>query len=94
MRHLIFLASMSATAPTGTAFAADLIPPPPPVPIFTWTGVYLGGQISYGWESGNLNYSGFDQVTGTALATSVGSTLSGVVGGAHVGYQYQPAFAG
>ena len=89
MRRLIFLASVSVTALMGTAFAADLIPPPPPVPIFTWTGVYLGGQIGYGWGSGNLNYSGFDQVTGTALATSVGGTPSGVVGGAHVGYQYQ-----
>ena len=61
------------------------IPPPPPIPIFTWTGVYLGGQIGYGWGSD----SGFDPVTGTALVTSVGGNPSGVVGGAHVGYQYQ-----
>ena len=45
-----------------------------------------GGQIGYGWGSGNLRYSGFDPVTGTAFVTSVGGTPSGVVGGAHVGY--------
>ena len=37
--------------------AADLpspAPPPvylPPVPIFTWTGIYVGGQIGYAWTT-------------------------------------------
>jgi hypothetical protein len=25
----------------------------PPPPIFTWTGIYVGGQIGYAWTSGN-----------------------------------------
>ena len=40
----------------GTALAADLPsekgPPvyaPPPPPAFSWSGVYLGGQVGYDW---------------------------------------------
>jgi hypothetical protein len=46
MRRQFLLASMGAITLTGPAFAADLAPvPPPPVPVFTWTGVYLGGRL-------------------------------------------------
>ena len=70
-------------------------PPPvylPPPPIFTWTGVYIGGQIGYAWSSGNNNFNGFDPFfgTGTFLETSIGGTPSGVIGGVLiVGYNYQ-----
>ncbi len=94
----ILLASVGAIALTGSAaFAADLpsrAPPPvylPPPPIFTWTGIYIGGQIGYAWASGNNNFNGFDPFfgTGTFLSTSVGGTPSGVIGGGNVGYNYQ-----
>ena len=51
------LASAGAMALTGAAFAADLpsrTPPPvflPPPPLFTLTGLYLGGQIGYAWAN-------------------------------------------
>jgi outer membrane immunogenic protein len=87
-RHFL-LASVGAIALTGSAFAADLALPPPPAPIFTWTGSYIGGQIGYAWGSGNLNYTGFDPRTGLAFTTGLGGSSSGVIGGAHVGYNYQ-----
>jgi outer membrane immunogenic protein len=76
---------------TGTAFAADLSPPPPPppVPVFTWTGLYLGGQIGYAWGNDNLFYGAFDPLTGLAFNPEVSSSPSGVIGGAHVGFNYQ-----
>ncbi len=62
------------------ALAADLPSrqAPPvfvPPPIFTWTGVYVGGQIGYEW--------------GREPVTSFSSEPSGVVGGAHIGYNAQ-----
>jgi outer membrane immunogenic protein len=98
MYRKFLLASVGAIALTGSAaLAADLpsrAPPPvylPPAPIFTWTGIYVGGQIGYAWTSGNNNFTGFDPffAGGTFLTTSLGGTPSGVIGGAHVGYNYQ-----
>lgn len=75
---------MALAALAGTAFAADLpsrqAPPvyaPPPIPLFTWTGIYVGGQVGYqfGKDTNNFNPSS--------------SSSSGVVGGAHIGYNYQ-----
>jgi opacity protein-like surface antigen len=43
----------------GSAFAADLAPPPPPVPVFTWTGLYVGGQIGYAWGQDPVTWSGY-----------------------------------
>jgi outer membrane immunogenic protein len=78
---------------SGTAMAADLpsrhaapvyVPPAAP-PIFTWTGLYIGGQVGY--DFGN------DKSLARASATSVGlastsKSESGVIGGAHIGYNY------
>jgi outer membrane immunogenic protein len=95
MIRKLLLASVGAIALTGSALAADLpsrAPPPvylPPVPIFTWTGIYLGGQIGYAWASGNNRYSGFDPLTAAVIAPSIGQKPNGVIGGANVGYNYQ-----
>jgi outer membrane immunogenic protein len=59
------------------------------VPIFTWTGIYVGGQIGYGWGSGNLNYTFADPFDNAFGTTGLGSSPGGVIGGAHVGYNYQ-----
>jgi outer membrane immunogenic protein len=96
MYRKLLLASVASVALTGSAaFAADLPyrqPPPPylpPPPIFTWTGVYIGGQIGYAWGAGNFNNFGFDPITGTVISGTLGNNPNGVIGGAHVGYQYQ-----
>ena len=99
MIRKLLLASVGALALTGSAaLAADLpsrAPPPvylPPAPIFTWTGIYVGGQIGYAWGSGNNYFNGFDPFFngGTYLNSSLGgSSPNGVIGGAHVGYQIQ-----
>jgi outer membrane immunogenic protein len=83
------LAAAAAAVLAGSAFAADLplAPPPPPVPIFTWTGVYLGGQIGYAWGNDKPNWA-----IGTPAAffsDNFGNSAQGVIGGAHVGYNLQ-----
>jgi outer membrane immunogenic protein len=82
MYRKILLASVGAIALTGPALAAEPPPAPPPLPpppIFTWTGIYVGGQIGYAWTSGNNQFTGFDPFfnSGTFLSTSIGGTPSG-----------------
>lgn len=54
-----------------SASAADLpvkAPPPPIVPMYNWTGCYVGGQVGYGW--------GTDSDSETVTATGVPSPFS------------------
>ena len=86
----LLLASVGLAAFGGAALAADLpsrAAPPvyvPPAPIFTWTGVYVGAQIGYAWGSANTQLG---DSFGNVTAFSVNN--SGVIGGAHVGYNLQ-----
>ena len=86
----ILLASAAAFGLAGSAFAADLpsAAPPPvyaaPLPIFTWTGVYVGGQVGYGWGKNWVDFDdNFDDYDAFRYNTS------GVIGGAHVGYNFE-----
>jgi Phage integrase family len=89
MNRKLLLVSAGAIALTASAaLAADLgyrQPPPPylpPPPLFTWTGIYIGGQIGYAWGAGNFAASGFDPVTGAFVSGNLGSRPNGVIGGA------------
>jgi len=74
----------------GSALAADLpnqkAPPVymPPPPAFSWSGLYIGGQVGYQWGTLTPNL-----VTPGGPAALPSSNNSGVVGGAHIGYNYQ-----
>lgn len=91
MQKKILLASLGACVLSGsTALAADLLPPPPPPPPpFTWTGVYVGGQIGYAWGAGTFDSTGFDPITHSFISGTLDNNPNGVLGGAHVGAQYQ-----
>ncbi len=82
---VLTLASLS----TG-ALAADLpvnaAPFPSPPPLFSWTGLYVGGQVGYDFAQSNARL--FTARTGATVATN-GADPSGLIGGAHVGYQYE-----
>jgi outer membrane immunogenic protein len=104
MRRQFLLASVGAIALAGSAFAA---PPPaylPPVPIFSWTGLYFGGQIGYAWDHDSQQVTAFvpaippvivdgeivvPGVPATFLTDSFSSSPQGVIGGAHIGYNLQ-----
>ncbi len=65
-------------------FAADMpikAPMAAPVPMFSWTGCYVGAQVGYGWGSGDHSFSNG--------APSDSSKLTGWVGGGHLGCNYQ-----
>jgi outer membrane immunogenic protein len=71
----ILIASAVAFAAGGQALAADLPPPmaPPPrapamyvpvVPLYNWTGFYLGGNLGFGLTGGSFNSS----IPGTSVS--------------------------
>lgn len=65
----IFLASAFALVLTGTASAADLAvkaPAVPPVPVFSWSGIYIGISGGTGW--GNKEYTWDQDATAAAIA--------------------------
>lgn len=72
---------------SATAFAAEPAPTPPPP--FTWTGIYVGGQIGYVWGNENIFYTAFDPLSLLVFNPSAFGSPSGVIGGAHVGFKYQ-----
>jgi len=102
---LIASAALAVTSLGGPALAADmpLKAPPPPVPVFTWTGCYVGlsGGESYGRSEINAvgGTRAIRQVgaagTPTAITLPAGTSivdpfdLSGFIGGAQGGCNYQ-----
>ena len=84
----LLLASAAVAFATTAAFSADLpsrrappvYAPPPPIPVFTWTGFYLGGQVGYAFGRDN-------HVVPTEGAI-FSSSPNGVIGGGHVGYNF------
>jgi outer membrane immunogenic protein len=83
------LAAFAILAPTGFAQAADLpgsksVYVPAPTAFTSWTGFYIGGNVGGGWASANTDFS-----TGGAGFASATNNLSGVLGGAQLGYNWQ-----
>jgi len=98
-RLTILAATAFLLAASRFAFAADMAvkaPPPPPSPVYSWTGWYVGGNVGYGWGDANNDIAGTGTiVTGvftnppTTFAGSETERLNGVVGGGQIGYNYQ-----
>jgi outer membrane immunogenic protein len=89
----ILIASAVAFAAGGQALAADLPPPmaPPPrapamyvpvVPLYNWTGFYLGGNLGFGLTGGSFNSS----IPGTSVSQT---TSTSFLGGGQVGVNYE-----
>ncbi len=53
----------------------------------SWTGVYIGGQVGYEW--GRTTFATVNPVTGVIAGGFPAIDEQGVVGGGHVGYNYQ-----
>jgi len=95
----LLLASVAGVAliAAGSANAADLgrpvykAPPPvaAPVPVFSWTGCYIGAHVGWGWGKKDNSNSHFDgDSEPTVFLTGSIDTSGGIFGG-QVGCDYQ-----
>ncbi|MBM6595809.1 outer membrane protein [Microvirga pudoricolor] len=85
----ILLSSVALLSLTAGAMAADLpsrrAPAPiiAAVPVFTWTGFYVGVNAGYGWSTGENRY------LDPAFGYTGGGSDGGFIGGGQIGYNYQ-----
>jgi len=100
MRKSFISAPALSLALTASAFAADLpsykAPLIAPPPAFSWTGLYGGVNIGYGFGSGGrdtgvLAYYAIGNAIAlpTGTAWYISNDLNGVLGGGQVGYNFQ-----
>jgi outer membrane immunogenic protein len=84
-RLLKYLASAAMLLSPLAAHSADLAvkaPPPLPVPVFSWTGFYVGANIGGAWAHNNW--------TDTLFLTNFNNGNNGVfIGGGQIGGNYQ-----
>jgi outer membrane immunogenic protein len=63
------------------AFAADLprkaAPMPPPLPIYNWSGFYIGANLGYSAGRSSREIGFFDNLTGLPILGGLGSNLTG-----------------
>lgn len=93
MIRKVLLSTVAIAAVSASAFAADLpsrrAPPVyiPPVPLFSWTGFYIGGQVGAAFGRDNAREVATPNGAGPDVLYSVG-TPTGTIGGAHIGYNF------
>ena len=65
-------------------FATSALAAPPSVPVYSWTGFYVGLNAGYSWgrDSGPLTL-------GPSFSADGGTNLDGFIGGGQLGYNWQ-----
>ncbi|MGP0092778.1 MAG: outer membrane protein [Xanthobacteraceae bacterium] len=93
MKRLL-LAGVAVAALAAPAFAADLpvatypTKAPAYVAAYNWTGFYIGVNLGGAWAR-ETNTDTFTTSPTTSVITSPSSTISGVIGGGQIGYNWQ-----
>ena len=101
MLRKILMTTVAASAMVGSAYAADLPrrePPPayvPPVPIFTWTGFYIGANVGGAFRANNRGpledavfFGGAAPVGALIVANNNNNSGRFLIGG-QAGYNWQ-----
>jgi outer membrane immunogenic protein len=97
MKNLLMVSAALAVLLGTPALAADMPvkAPPPPAPVWSWTGFYIGADAGYAWNQGTggrtcVNPAGVAFGSGCTLniENSIISQRGGLVGG-EAGYNIQ-----
>ncbi|MDF2996258.1 MAG: porin [Xanthobacteraceae bacterium] len=95
-KYLLATVFLGAFLPVSGAYAADMAypvkaPAPVVIPVFSWTGFYIGVNAGYGGDKFRYPFDGFfddgEDVFSTSGAFDL--TSSGFFGGGQIGYNYQ-----
>ena len=93
MKKILLSTISLVTVVATSAFSADLpsrkeqVTPPP---AFTWTGLYAGINVGYGFGNNAIEQGSMVESNGVFLAAwNQNQSPTGVVGGGQIGYNYQ-----
>jgi len=93
MKKLLLATTAFVVLAASSAGAADMYarpaytPPPAPAPVYSWTGIYWGGNVGYSWgQSRNDNTA---SIIGLGVNVQESQNVDGVIGGVQTGYNYQ-----
>jgi outer membrane immunogenic protein len=92
MKKFLLITTAVFAFSAGSAAAADLAKPvykaaPPPAPVYSWTGLYVGAGFGYGMY--NADHVTFLNATGQVVTTNVTTGGRGYFGTVLVGGDYQ-----
>ena len=99
----VSLLAIAATAALAADLPARSAPPvyiPPPLPVFTWTGFFLGGNAGVAFNDSQSQSTYFPTgsiagSTGTSgVLTATGRNNTSFTGGGQIGYNYELGGAG
>ena len=88
MKRIIAALSLLFAAPFGGAMAADMpLKAPPPVVEYNWSGVYIGANAGWSWDSFDWRYT--NPSPPTCCPGVSGARVDDGIGGVQSGIQYQ-----
>ena len=92
MKKLFLVTTAFVVLAAASAGAADMsvsrpVYAPPPVPVYSWTGLYFGGNVGYSWGQSKSDRTG--GLVGLGVNVRESQEMDGVIGGVQTGYNYQ-----
>ena len=88
MKKLFLATTAFVVLAVASAGAADMSAQPvytPPAPVYSWTGIYWGGNVGYSWGQSKTDGT----LAGFGVTLTESQDTDGVIGGAQTGYNYQ-----
>ena len=88
MKKLFLATTAFVVLAAASAGAADMsvsrpVYAPAPVPVYSWTGLYFGGNVGYSWGQSKSDRTG--SLVGLGVNVRESQEMDGVIGGVQTG---------